>query len=181
MHDNAENENFRDIMKMVKNISNINGENLRTIEHREGNDVIIQRSFSLEQVNASLLVELQDLQHALTNDREKMNDMNIIIEKRTVKAINDLIRSWNYDGEALEREKIVLGDFIDLHMTKFDDVKELHTRFEDLHEKYSRILNDIPISREAAQILLRNVKKLKTAIKAVYSLKLDAKLPQMKN
>jgi len=175
MADNLVNEqSFQDILRTIKIIYDENAKSLKSITTRKGEDVIIHRSLSVEQINPNLLTrKVPNLEHALGMIKGK--EAKIIVEKQKVKSAIDLICSWQYSGLALEKEKIILGDFIDLKLKNFEDVERLHAKFDSIHEKYSRILNDIPIAREAAQILSRNVTKIQEAIREVHSLTIDVK------
>ena len=99
--------------------------------------------------------------------------MDILVEKRTLKPIDDLIHNWKYQGAALQKEVVVFDGFIDLKCQVFDDVKRLERSFENLHEKYSRILVDQELTRRAALTLLQNMTKLQTAVMEVYALTVD--------
>ena len=170
-------ETLSDILKRVQAILDCNENHLKLILDRKGEDVVTHRTLSLEEVNARVVAQISNIDDInnsafIGNDR-KHKKLKAIVEKRTMKPVDDLVQSWNYRGEELEKEKIIIGDFIDLQLKTYDDVKRLHPLFIVQHEKYSRMFVDQPLSREAAGVLLSNVQKLQIAIREIHRLTVD--------
>ena len=126
-------------------ICTINQENLTYIQSRKGQQVIIHHQCDL-QTDPSPPKKLKTHPHTQTtnsNDNDILND-NLLkfAHNSSTKNIDDIIASWRYKGEALTKEKIAFDNFIDLKLKDYIDLIQLHDAYNNLLEKYSRVLSN---------------------------------------
>ena len=103
------------------------------------------------------------------------NQLTTLINNTTTKSIDHIISSWRYQGKALTRERIAFDDFIDLHLKFFKDLIRLHDAYDKLLGKYSRVLSDVIESRDAVEVVLRNMELLQVAIGEIHGRAINLK------
>ena len=92
------------------------------------------------------------------------------------KDIDNVIQTWRYKGEKLERENIAIGSsFITRRLVNIQDLLRLHEEYEALITGYSKILTDHPESRAAVSIVLKNTEILQVAIGEVHKQVIDVR------
>lgn len=158
-------------MKNVQAIQAINGQRMKFINSRRGQQVITNQQYTLQ---SKLISKITNNGLQTKNSSENLHENFLILApKVTIQNINDIIELWVYEGEPLANEKIVFGSFIDLRLRTFQDLIRIHKDYEKLIEKYSRLLTDQPESRAAAKELQRNMESLEISIKEIHENTLD--------
>ena len=141
----------------------VNKERINFVQSRKGQNVIIKYHYKLQmtQSNPSKRSKMNPDQ----NETEVSNEQTLqLVKTKKNRAVDDIINSWSYTGEAMTREVIVFHDFINVTVNKFEDLVRLHGDYNKMYERYSRVLLDEPESRSAMFVLLKNVERVHTAL-----------------
>ena len=162
------------LFQKVKAIITVNDESLRYIVSRKGHNVIVKCNYRLEMSQSSPLKKKKIGLHGTVITTHKEEDVQLITTKKT-RAVNDIIKSWVYSGEAMTKEVIAFHDFINLRVRKFEDLLRLHGDYRKLYDKYSQALTDKDQSRAAVLGLLRNVERVQMAVGQVHEQVIDVK------
>ena len=164
------------LLQKAHAIKAVNEESLAYIQSRKGQQVIIRHDYNLQTKPSAYKKQKTRSDDGDLNEGLSVGDDDqlLMLEDNTCKKnINDIIISWRYYGDRLAREKIAFDDFMDLKLEQFDDLVRLQSEYDRLLEKYSRVLSDVVESREAVEIVLRNMELLQVAIGQIHTQTID--------
>jgi len=157
------------LLKKVKAISTVNSESLGFIESRKGQKVVSNYRYTLE-FKAGILEQERSNSNLANRVGEKPVQLRT---KRTLRSVDEIINTWRYSGEPLAREDLGFEEFINRRINKYEDLVEIHFHYENLIERYTKVLTDALEARQALRTLLINLERLQVAIGEIHSQTID--------
>lgn len=143
------------LLDKAHTINSINENTLKDIKSRTDQEVITHNQYTLKPKKLNGKIGMED-------------ELFAIVNKTRTRKINDIITAWKYSGEPLRKERIAIGNFIDINLENFEDLNRLQRDYGLLLDQYSRILRDETESRDAVEGVLSNMEKLRLAIEDLY-------------
>ena len=140
------------LLKKVRAIHAVNGESLAHIQTCKSKNVITSQTYTVQE----------------KQKRDEAEYLNIVVQNKRTKAVDNIIVSWSYNGEPLTKESIVVINFIDRRLKIFGDLIRLHNAYDSLIEIYSRLLVDQPVSHAAVASVLQNMELMQVAIGEIH-------------
>jgi len=167
------------ILAKAQAINNVNADSLSFIDSRKDQQVIVDRKYAFQTRQLPLEIrqnfspnKVQKIEHDIScYDKPKP----ILTAQNVKRDIENVIKSWRYQGYPLTKEAIASDRFINTNLKSFEDLCRLQQDYDYLIQNYCQVLADTSKAREAATVILRNVETLQVAIGEIHEQTIDVK------